>query len=201
MANPSKTNTTVTTFYGGDFGQWEVLSIHSIHGESLKHVQKIEIVEAGEQPHHQSALWELCGFSSNIRYTTRSEKNELDKNPSVLSKPENTYASLIPIKKSEAWWSMTQDERRQIFEESSGHIGYSMKYLSAISRKLYHCRDIGEEFDFLTWFEFAPAHSSLFDELVAYLRSTEEWKYVCREVDLRLIRTAIPANSPTIHFE
>ncbi|MFN8889797.1 MAG: chlorite dismutase, partial [Cyclobacteriaceae bacterium] len=58
----------------------------------------------------------------------------------------------------------------------------------AIARKLYHCRDIGEPFDFLTWFEYAPEHATAFEDLVGKLRETEEWKYVDREIDIRLTR-------------
>jgi hypothetical protein len=53
---------------------------------------------------------------------------------------------------------------------------------------LHHSRDLGEPFDFVTWFEYAPEHEALFDELVAMLRETEEWRWVEREVDLRLAR-------------
>src|SRR5215469_16296779 len=51
-----------------------------------------------------------------------------------------------------------------------------------------HSRDIGEPFDFLTWFEYAPQHSEEFDELVRTLRQTEEWRHVEREIDIRLMR-------------
>jgi hypothetical protein len=61
--------------------------------------------------------------------------------------------------------------------------------LPAIARRLYHCRDLGQEFDFLTWFEYAPQHATPFEELVQALRETTEWKYVEREVDIRLVRT------------
>ena len=47
---------------------------------------------------------------------------------------------------------------------------------------------LGEPFDFLTWFEFAPEHTDVFDELLVKLRASEEWKYVEREVDIRLIK-------------
>ena len=76
--------------------------------------------------------------------------------------------------------------RRAIFEEKSRHIGLSMKYMPAIARRLHHSRDLGEPFDFLTWFEFDPAHSGAFDDLLGELRATEEWIYVDREVDIRL---------------
>src|SRR5262249_29720373 len=47
----------------------------------------------------------------------------------------------------------------------------------AVARRLYHCRDLGENepFDFLTWFEYGPSDSPAFDELVAELRASEEW--------------------------
>ena len=63
-----------------------------------------------------------------------------------------------------------------------------MKYLPAIARQLHHCRDLGEPFDFLTWFEYAPQHTEAFEELVNELRATEEWQYVDREIDVRLVR-------------
>jgi hypothetical protein len=83
---------------------------------------------------------------------------------------------------------LPQDERRAIFEEKSHHIADALAYLPRIARRLYHARDLGEPFDFLTWFEFAPEHERAFDELAALLRSREEWKFVDREVDIRLER-------------
>jgi hypothetical protein len=53
---------------------------------------------------------------------------------------------------------------------------------------LHHSRELGEAFDFLTWFEYAPEHSEAFEELVRRLRATQEWHYVDREVDVRLTR-------------
>ena len=82
----------------------------------------------------------------------------------------------------------TQDERRAIFEERSHHIELSMKYLPAIARGLYHCRDLGEPFDFIAWFEFAPKDAGAFADLLAELRATGEWTFVDREVEVRLER-------------
>ena len=103
-----------------------------------------------------------------------------------LGRLEATSAALIPIRKSQAWWELTQEERRKIFEDKSQHIAASLKYLPAIARQLYHCRDLGEPFDFITWFEFAPEHADMFEELVGMLRATEEWTFVEREVDVRV---------------
>ena len=103
-----------------------------------------------------------------------------------LGRPHARRAALIPIKKASAWWDLAQDERRAIFEDHSHHTDVGLKYLPQIARQLYHCRDLGQPFDFLTWFEYAPEHVAAFEELVARLRVTAEWEYVEREVDVRL---------------
>ena len=48
-----------------------------------------------------------------------------------------------------------------------------------------------QPFDFLTWFEYAPSEISAFEELVAALRNSPEWKYGDREVDIRLVREGV----------
>lgn len=132
--------------------------------------------------------WTLRGITSNARYSTHAEQSNLRAAQAMLGRETATLAALIPIRKTPAWWHLSQDQRREIFEERSRHIADSMKYLPAIARRLHHCRDLGpaEPFDFLTWFEYAPEHAPMFDELVAMLRATEEWKFVDREVDIRL---------------
>src|SRR5215471_12400037 len=64
----------------------------------------------------------------------------------------------------------------------------SRPYLPAVARRLHHSRELGEPFDFLTWFEYAPEHADAFEEMVRRLRSTAEWRYVEREVDIRASR-------------
>jgi hypothetical protein len=62
-----------------------------------------------------------------------------------------------------------------------------------VARRLHHCRDLGEPqpFDFLTWFEFAPTDSPAFDDLLAALRTSEEWRFVDREIEIRLRRETV----------
>ena len=62
-----------------------------------------------------------------------------------------------------------------------------------MARRLHHCRDLGpdEPFDFLTWFEYAPSEANAFNELVAALRSSPEWEFVDREVDIRLAKEVV----------
>lgn len=100
--------------------------------------------------------------------------------------PEATRAALIPITKFSAWWDLAQDERRAVFQETSQHTRIGLEYLSAVTRRPYHSRALGEPFEFLKSFEFAPEHESAFDALLDRLRATPEWNYVEREVDVRL---------------
>ncbi len=118
----------------------------------------------------------------------RAERAALIARSASLGRPDASHAALIPIRKSTAWWELTQDDRRAIFEERSRHITTGLEYLPAIARRLYHSHDLGEPFDFLTWFEYAPAASELFEELVGRLRETEEWAYVERQIEIRLSR-------------
>ncbi|MBK0369712.1 chlorite dismutase family protein [Flavobacterium agrisoli] len=182
------TNETLTRFIGGDTGVWKVLSQSTLKGERLEQVNRIVIEPCNKSLPIVESRWIVSGIGSNLRYTNRNEKIILDETPAVLGKPEATYAAFIPIQKVAEWWLLTQAERRKILEEQSQHIGYSVPFLKSISRKLYHARDLGEPFDFLTWFEFKPNESNRFDDLVGYLRTTEEWQYVSREIDFRLVR-------------
>ena len=75
-----------------------------------------------------------------------------------LDRPDSTRAALIPIRKNDAWWALTQDERHATFAEQHNAIGF--QYLPAISRRLHHCRDL----------------------------STREWNFVDWEIDIRLSR-------------
>ena len=176
------------TFVAGLTGPWHVTSITSVCGDGLPSALALSVVE-GEAPATSGAAWSLRGVTSNQRYTTRGEHDTLAARPADLGRPAATEAALIPIRKSAAWWLLTQDERRAIFEERAQHIATSLPYTPAIARRLHHSRDLGEPFDFLTWFEFAPADASAFDDLLARLRASEEWHYVDREVEVRLTRT------------
>jgi chlorite dismutase len=175
------------SFVGGGEGDWNVTNIHTLCGAPLEPVACIAR-RVGAAPNLQSAQWILRSFTSNLRYTTGHEAQQLTQRQEGLGRPDSRCGALIPIRKTPAWWALPQDERRAIYEERSYHTSIGMEYLPRIARKLHHCRDIGEPFDFLTWFEFAPEDSGAFDELVGRLRETEEWDYVDREIDIRLSR-------------
>jgi chlorite dismutase len=126
--------------------------------------------------------------ASNTRYTQRAELDRLASSKEGLGRARATCAALIPIRKNEAWWALAQDERRAIFEEHSRHIAIGLEYLPAVARRLHHSRELSEPFDFLTWFEYAPEDTNAFETMVSRLRRTSEWRYVDREVDIRLSR-------------
>jgi chlorite dismutase len=166
-----------------------VLKIVPVVGDSLGAAARLE-VSPGNAGGPGDSAWRLRGIISNERYVTRVEKDQLVMKQEGLGRPASNYAALIPIRKNAAWWALTQDERRGIFEETSRHTAIGMPYLPAIARRLHHCRDLSESepFDFLTWFEYCQADANAFEELLAALRATEEWRYVEREVDVRLMR-------------
>ena len=171
-------------FAAGAAGAWAIESIETLCGAPLERAPKLAI--SATPP--ADAVWSLAAVTSNLRYTTGEEASALTARRAGLGRAEASCAALIPIRKAEAWWSLPQDERRAIYEERSRHTSIGIEYLPRIARRLHHCRDLGEPFDFLTWFEFAPEHAGAFDELLARLRASEEWSYVEREIDIRLHR-------------
>jgi len=176
------------TFVGGNTGLWRVTRQDVVSGPALPACSALD-VQPGLLPELPAgADWLLRGVQSNERYVTRTEKTALVAKQPALGRAEATCAALIPIRKSQAWWDLMQDERRAIVEERSKHIALGLDYLPAVARRLHHSRDLGEPFDFVTWFEYAPAHAAHFEELVLRLRETEEWRYVEAELDLRFER-------------
>lgn len=183
-------NPRLFSFVGGRTGMWSVASAKAVVGDSLPAVDRLDIVSGAVDAVPDGGQWVLRGVTSNERYVTRDEKASMVKKQAALGRPESIHSALIPIRKSAKWWALTQDERRAVFEEKSRHVTIGAKYLPGVARRLHHCRDLGEAgpFDFLTLFDYAKADASAFDDLVAELRATEEWEFVEREVDIRLVR-------------
>lgn len=183
-------NPRLFSFVGGREGPWKATESRIIKGEALPAIERLNIVPGNVAPPPAGAVWLLRGATSNERYVTRPEKEQLVAKSPALGRPEADCAVLIPMKKNVKWWAMTQDERRAILEEQSHHTQIGLDYLPAIARRLHHCRDLSEAepFDFLTWFEFAKADTAAFDKLLARLRASAEWQYVEREVEIRLMR-------------
>ena len=178
-----------TTFRGGQSGAWRITLNAAVRGEGLSAMPALAITQSASiaLPLLPSTTsWRLAGVASHLRYVEKAENEQLAEKQAPLGRKQATFAAMIPIRKSAAWWALNQDERREILEAKSHHISGSLKYLPQVARQLYHCRDLGEPFDFITWFEYAPEHAAEFEELVAMLRATPEWTFVEREVDVRL---------------
>ncbi|MDY7069550.1 hypothetical protein PsexTeo8_60790 (plasmid) [Pseudomonas extremaustralis] len=178
------------SFVGGNEGPWQVVSCEAVVGPSLETVRRINVLNVPATNLTARGVWVLEGFTSNVRYAERHEINQLRAKQEGLNRPGSVCAALIPIRKSPEWWAMSQEERRAIFEAQSHHTEIGLAYLPEIARQLHHSRDLGEPFDFLTWFEFAPEHTSAFNKLLVQLRASKEWSYVEREVDIRLVKHA-----------
>jgi len=178
------------SFIGKETGLWRVDKMQVIAGEPLPAARRLEIVSGSEIPSGLHADWVLRGITSNERYGVRQEeKSQIMAKQLSLGRSEVTCAALISIRKNAAWWALTQNERQSIFEQQSRHAKIGLQYFPELARRLHHCRDISESepFDFLTWFEYAPAHEAAVNQLLGAVRATEEWKFIEREVDIRLV--------------
>lgn len=167
-------------FCGAATGNWRVRRQVRVSGPPLAAVSHLDT-----SGNARSALWTLTGLASNLRYTDAAERADLLAVQAPLARPEARISVLIPIRKSAAWWAMAQDERLAIYRRGA-HFRIGRDYLPAIARRLLHSRDLGEPFDFLTWFDFAPEHESDFDHMLERLRASEEWRFVDREIEFRL---------------
>jgi hypothetical protein len=177
------------SFVGAETGTYRVLRMNAVVGAPLAPVAAVSLHPSHLPTAAPGAVWVLRGTNSAVRYVEKTEAAALRAVQPAIGRPNCSHAALIPIRKSDAWWNLAQDERRAIFETRSNHIASCLKYLPAIARRLHHCRELGEPFDFLTWFEYAEEHVELFEELVQLLRATEEWSFVDREIDIRLLKS------------
>ena len=184
-------STRLFSFSGGDTGRWRVIKMKAVVGEQLAAVKRLDIASRVEVASDPQAAWVLRGITSNERYIVPDEeRSQLVAKQLVLGRPEAICAALIPIRKNADWWALTQAERQSVFERQSNHAKIGLRYFPTLARRLHHCRDLSENepFDFLTWFEYAPTDEAMFNKLLSELRATAEWKYVEREIDIRLMR-------------
>lgn len=179
---------TVTQVIAGGAGRWRITGIVAVRGESLGAAEGLTVVEGVVPAPERAKIWRLRGVASNLRYATKAEQQVLAAASPPLARPEADCGALIPIRKTAAWWALAQDERRAILADRSRHVEIGSRYVPAIARRLLHCRDLGEPFDFLTWFEFNREHKSAFADLLGELRASEEWRFIDREVEVRLER-------------
>src|SRR3979411_2566772 len=112
----------LTGFRGGQSGAWRVKRLAAVKGESLAPTPSLSVTHSDSIAlpilPSQSG-WRLVGPSIHVRYGERPETEQLSAVQAGLGRPEAKLAALIPIKKSAAWWELTQEERRKIFEDKS----------------------------------------------------------------------------------
>ncbi len=145
------------------------------------------------------SLVRFYGVTQNLHYTSDAQRQELVKRARPELEPsEDTTAVLIPIRKSEEWWKLAQDQRQAYFQKSDnreGHTAMGAKYVDRVFRKLYHSRYLNAVlgYDFLTYFEFNDAYKNDFKALLAELRDPKgnpEWNYVNREFEIWMTKIA-----------
>src|SRR5215471_2205462 len=116
---------------------WGVASFGRSFGSrrGFPQVERVAVYR-GSEPSPLESRWTLSGVVSNTRYVERPEQQELTLRQAPLSRSEATRAALIPIRKTAAWWNLTQEERRNVFENKSHHIAEGIRYLPSVARQL-----------------------------------------------------------------
>jgi len=140
------------------------------------------------------------GTAQHLSYTGAALRRELtsrSRGPLLPSPPpsEDTVAVVIPIRKTQAWWDLSQDERQAHFRSDERHTAIGLRYADRIFRTLYHSRYLGlpTAYDFITYFEFSRAQAADFRRLLAELRDPNknpEWTYVDLEHEIWMVKTA-----------
>ncbi len=138
------------------------------------------------------------GVTQHLHYTDASQRKELlaQATPEFAPSPQ-TVTVIIPIRKSQAWWDLPQDERIADYRKTAkteGHTAIGLPYVQHIFRKLYHCRylESANGFDFITYFEFQVEHTDEFLHLLQSLRNLNvnpEWAYVESEIEIWTTKT------------
>ncbi|HWC11967.1 MAG TPA: hypothetical protein VG455_12175 [Acidimicrobiales bacterium] len=162
----------LVAFVAGFDGQWLVEGIRARAGEPLAPAARLAIVE-GAAAETAEGRWVLRGVVAG-----QGEDARADQLP--LGRPEARCAVLVAVRMAPAWWQHAEDDRRAL--------SANIEHGPTISRRIHRARNRDEPFDVLTWFEFAPDQQAEVDEMVARLREAEEWSYVERDVEVRLIR-------------
>ena len=92
----------LVTFAGGSDGEWRVESIAAVRGEGLADASRLAVIE-GRADMPATPAWVLRGVTSNERYVSRVEHEQVVAKQPPLGRSEATRAALIPIRKSDAW--------------------------------------------------------------------------------------------------
>jgi hypothetical protein len=175
----------IYSFVGGETGRWQVTQMTTLMGEPLPLAACLDVREDHVLYLPAGGSWILRGRTSSDRYTTTAEREPQTAVQPPLNRKHATCGALISVKRSESWRTLTQEESRSLQDETSR---ITMRYVPAIASRTYYGYELGENFDVLMWFEFAPDDADTFDYVLYQLRETTEWRYVEREIEIRLTR-------------
>ena len=159
-------------FVAGFEGLWLIEGMTAPAGEPLPPAARLSVVE-GAAAETAEGRWVLRGVVAG-----QGEDARADQLP--LGRSDARCAALHAVRMAPAWWERAEEDRRAL--------SANIEHGPAISRRIHRARDRDEAFDVLTWFEFAPDLQSELNDVVARLRDSEEWSYVERDVELRMIR-------------
>lgn len=176
---------TCYNYVGGSSGSWELTDLTTYRGPALTPVTHLDIINGRMDRPPLDAAWVFSSYVQNTRYVTREEPQSAGSRRSFNSPPPRTSAALIALRRSEEWWQLGDAARREIQRTQMVGLGY----LTAMIRRWRHRLDMSERFDCVTWFEYEPRDSGAFEDLLADWRASEEWKYVDRECDIRLVQS------------
>jgi len=178
---------TLFHYIGGTSGAWRVTSIVTHSGIALPYATHVEIAngDLGRTP--AGTAWVLHGVARNTRFVTREEPR---RSSGDVPQPHffgEACAALILVQKSPAWWNLALCDQREILESPSEKARRRINILPSIMRLMQQRNEVREPFDFVTWFEYTKQDASIFDDLAGAMRSSEEWKYVDREIVIKLV--------------
>jgi hypothetical protein len=159
-------------FVAGFEGLWLIEGMTAPVGEPLAPAARLSVVE-GTSAEVAEGRWVLRGVVAG-----QGEDARADQLP--LGRAEARCAALLAVRMSPAWWERAEEDRRAL--------SANIEHGPAISRRIHRARSRDEPFDVLTWFEYAPEVQSEANQVMARLRDSEEWTFVEREVDIRVIR-------------
>src|SRR3954447_26732117 len=104
------------TLVAGSEGPFRIDSIRAHRGEPLLSAARLLVRPGGLTPLSADAgavSWALAGATGAPRYTVRREQDALTSVQEGLGRPQASQAAFIGLRKSDAWWSLAADERRQ----------------------------------------------------------------------------------------
>lgn len=173
-------------FMGGMSGAWRVTSIVTHSGQSLPNATHVEIANGDFGRTPAGTAWVFHGVARNTRFVTREEPRRSTSDLTPVPHFGESCAALILVRRSPDWWRLTQGDRNEVLELPSGRLRQRINILPSLLRLMPRRNAMPETFDSVTWFEYMPQDAAIFDDLAGTMRTSEEWKFVDREIVIKL---------------